>query len=98
MSECCCIDIGDEMYTELACDIRTARKEHICGECGDPIRPGEQYEDFRGVIGGFVGRHKTCAICCAIRRDFFPCGWHFGGMVEDFWDCMGFDYRRVPKE
>ncbi len=96
-SSCCCIDVDDrpEVYSAT---IRHARIPHVCGECGETINPGEEYEDYRGCYEGTWGKHKTCWFCLCIRRDFFPCGWYYGNLREDFEDCHGWDYVTMEEQ
>lgn len=97
--ECCCIYVDDGDYPSFAnATLRRAAKPHRCGECGETIRPGEEYEDARQLEEGRWYRYKTCSFCLKIRRDFFPCGWYYEGLVESFQDCMGWDYRDDPAD
>jgi len=88
---CCCLDV-DGFGREIACEIRRARKEHTCCECLQTIKPGDQYEHYRGVYDDDIFTAKTCLPCAGIRRDFFHCGWYYGQMREDFYECNGWDY------
>lgn len=45
--------------------IRTARKQHECGECREPIQPGEKYELWSGKGDGGMYSHKMCSVCDA---------------------------------
>ena len=94
---CCCIDDYDPpaFYHD---EIRTARKAHVCVECGETVNPGDKYEHVVGKWEGDFNTYKTCEFCLKIRRDFFTCGWIFGGMVENFYDCHGWDYRELPED
>jgi len=93
ISACCCVQDAYEFRPDVySDDVRTARVEHICGECSEAIKPGQRYEDFRGCWEGEWERHKTCAPCLGIRNDFFECGWNFGRIRHDFRECYGFDY------
>lgn len=47
----------------------TARKEHVCCECGGAIKPGEKYQLFKGIWDGEAARFKTCTDCEALRRE-----------------------------
>lgn len=92
MTDCprCCVEYDP-------CDassqtVRTARKPYRCDECGEEIRPGEQYERAWTLIDGKSRTHRTCSPCLGIRRDCFPCGWAFGRLREDFMECNGYDY------
>ena len=44
-------------------EIRTARKEHKCCECPNPILPGQKYHLFKGCYEGKWSRYKTCMDC-----------------------------------
>ena len=91
MSECCCICVDD--YATVAYDeIRTARKEHRCCECGAKILPKQKYERTGTLFEGQWTTYKTCIPCVGIRRDFFTCGWYYGQMRNDFRECNGWDY------
>lgn len=45
--------------------IRTARKQHTCGECREPIQPGEKYKLWSGKGDGGMYSHKMCSVCDA---------------------------------
>ena len=92
MTSCCCsvdVDIFAEVYMARK---PTARKTHVCCECGESILPGEEYEQVTGKWDGYWETHKTCRLCLRIRNDLFPCGWYFGMMREEICECLGFDY------
>jgi hypothetical protein len=89
-----CITVDhDEEYVLSNETLRRARKEHECGECRDKIKPGDLYENHKGLYDGAWDEHKTCARCLNIREDYFH-GWFWGMMVEMFEDAHGFDYRK----
>ena len=67
-------DNGPDFCTE---SIVTARKEHKCYECGDIIKPKEQYENCSGKWDGEMKSFKTCLVCKEIRDAFF-CSWTYG--------------------
>jgi len=69
---------------------RTARKEHICCECGDKIPPGARYEHIRGLWDGHWMDFKTCTICERIRDDLCP--GMLGGLRQHILECLGLDY------
>ncbi len=75
---------------------RTARKEHVCCECGEPIRKGERHQYSSGVWDGAWGSFRTCRTCVAIRERYCPHGWVYGDLAEQIYDCIEFDYRVVP--
>lgn len=43
-------------------EFRTARKAHKCGECGNPINPGEKYRLDKGLLDEWY-ESKTCNNC-----------------------------------
>lgn len=92
MNSCICIDV-DEPCAVLSEKTPRARVAHVCGECGDEIKPGRIY--LREVLAdeGSVSTHKTCARCANVRSEYFDCGWYYGRLVRDFKDWHGFDYR-----
>ena len=47
----------------------TAKKQHICCECGSDIDPGEKYHRVEGVWMGDFLTFKTCETCLAIRSE-----------------------------
>ena len=90
---CCCVLVDDvECSTRLQDKLVTARKPHRCGECGEQIRPGDQYW-LEYVAGrGTIAVYKTCRPCRQIRDDWFSCGWSYEYVRQDFYDCHGWDY------
>jgi len=60
-----------------------ARVPHRCCECGDIIRPGQEYERMFGVWDGKTSTYKTCIPCAEVRRAFF-CTFTFETIWEDF--------------
>lgn len=69
--------------------IRTARKEHKCLECEEPILPGEKYHYFSQCFDGGWEHFKVCATCEKIRNDFCA---PFGCLMEELYQYLGFDY------
>ena len=63
--------------------VRRARKEHRCGECLDPIRPGDDYEHASGKWEGDLMTMRTCAGCTNVRNRLFCGGWTYGEVLED---------------
>lgn len=53
------------MYND---EIVTARKPHMCCECGGVIAKGEKYESVSGMWDGRFDRIKTCIPCMEIRK------------------------------
>jgi hypothetical protein len=99
MSEdCCCIDVESDRPSVLRQEVRLARQVHTCGECGDLIRPGDSYEYVTGLWDGWWSTYRTCSFCLKIRRDFFPCGFYYERLRDDFRECMGWDYTAPVEE
>ena len=81
--ECATVSVDvDEYCTTLRQDIRTARKQHKCGECQNPILAGEKYEVYVGVFDGDFSQHKTCSDCISLRKSFFSDGYYYGMIRE----------------
>ncbi len=70
------------------CDVR-ARKRHKCCECGGQIEVGELYEYAKGRSDGIFQDYHTCIPCARIRVDHC-CS--YGGVAEELWECLGFNY------
>jgi len=66
-----------------------ARKTHICGECGQAIPLGEQYEYVSGKWEDRFAVYKTCSICLSIRSAFYCEGWAFGEVLGDLHEHIG---------
>jgi hypothetical protein len=89
-------DIGSceapTIYTETN---PTARKRHICCECGSTIEPGERYERVDGLWSGQWESFKTCEFCAKVR---FDARYDFDLMYDEafpfgqLWECVGVDY------
>lgn len=82
--DCVCDYDPPEIYTAST---PTARKHHVCEECGCPIAPGERYEYVFGKWDGTVLTFKTCDRCLDIRqwvKNNVPCFcWTHGNMIND---------------
>ncbi len=67
-------------------DVRRARKQHKCFECGGAIFPGDKYEYVSGKWDWFSEFH-TCSRCSDLRTwvtNNLPCFcWAHGNMLED---------------
>ena len=95
MNECCCISDGYDGVDVYHRIERKARKEHKCYECGDIIPKGKLYERISACDGTWTNMN-LCKICRAIIDDFL-CGFHpFGGVYEEFCECMGFYPDEIP--
>lgn len=83
MSECGCIYVGGYDRPEFFnTQLPTARKPHVCGECGKIIQTGELYEYTTGKWDGEFSKHFTCSVCVEIRDMFFCDGWFYGQIRE----------------
>lgn len=58
----------------------TAKKGHVCVECGESIRAGERYERCSGKWDGDMMSIPTCCVCAEVR-DAFVCGGYVFGML-----------------
>ena len=87
-------DIYADFYKET---YPKAKKEHCCCECGEIIKPGQKYQRVVGSWEGDFSSFATCATCDNIREHYCPNGSIFGGLAEAIQNCLGFDYRKVPK-
>ena len=91
ISGACSCSLDYENPTVFELKTVTARKPHVCGECGETIMPGEKYEHVAGLWEGYWEKHKTCIPCTRIRGDLFSC-FIYGGLREMINDNFGFDY------
>ncbi len=93
----CSVDV-DEPVRFVEHRIVRARKQHECCECQEPIKVGERHHVESGV--GYDGdhyRYRTCVTCMRIREHYCGGGWIWGGLADQLYDCIGFDYRTVPE-
>ena len=93
----CMIDGGD-MYAVWSCrDVKQAKKEHICEECGRTIAPRESYRMYGGCFRGEKwNQHPTCRHCltaCQWLVDTCS-GFIHGGVGEDILEHAQ-EYRRM---
>ena len=93
----CSVDTGGICPSVHQKEWRRARKQHTCGECGDPISVGERHEYVSGLWDGRWDSHRTCAPCVAVRMRYCAHGFIYGGLAEQIEECLGFDYREVPE-
>lgn len=93
-----CIDIDTDGDCPGFCkqEMRTARKEHKCVECGSTIHPGDRYEHTSGVWDGAWETFKTCRICKAVRADFFH-GYLFGTLWEEMRQAYGLGFDTIEE-
>lgn len=86
MSDCnlCVLNYEGDEADMYVTKMPTARRGHICCECGQKIQRGEQYENVTMALDGDVSRYKTCLICVEIRTKFSCDGsWMFGTIWEE---------------
>lgn len=86
----CMIEDADP-WTILSEGIRTARKQHRCGECYRTIQPGERHHWCDGVMDGEIRREKQCLHCHHAADWLYAIcrGWLYGRVYEDLrehWD------------
>lgn len=60
---------------------RTARKPHVCCECGGNIYPGEKYHYHSGIGDDGPEDYKVCIVCDEIRDSMND---------RSVWDSPGF--------
>ncbi|MBW2672482.1 MAG: hypothetical protein JRD89_03580 [Deltaproteobacteria bacterium] len=90
------VDCGPRCSSEKT---RTARKQHRCIECLEPIEPGERYVNEWGLdYEGDPYSYHTCVLCHRIRRHYCPSGWFWGMLAEHLEDCIGFNYLTGPDD
>ena len=75
-----------------------ARKERKCCECGKIIRRGEEYWMQHIIYPCGHRVYFTCVPCFSIRMDYCGSGYIFAELADQIKDCLGFDYREVPKK
>jgi hypothetical protein len=81
---CCPLEGGGDFYPVVSrAVVRTARKEHVCIECGEAITPGTRYEFTSGIWDGIPDAFKTCLSCVEIRNHFGCEGWVIGQVWSD---------------
>jgi len=78
-------------------EVRKARKEHRCGECGTAIAPGDRYEAIRGKSEGDFWTGKVCLICKELRDAFF-CSWMYGHIRDALWEEIDWNGGEVSSE
>ena len=90
---CIYIDSFDDGPAVFDAKMVRARSDHTCTECAETIPPGHIYERVRGLWDGDWITYKTCGRCYDLRRRFFPHGFYFTGLVDEWVEHFGFDYR-----
>lgn len=81
-----CICVDQDNFAEFSNEqIRVARKQYECIECGCQITPGQQYEYVCGKWEDTFCQSRTCLTCARIRKSLFS-SWSYGTMWEDIHD------------
>ncbi|MFT7880946.1 MAG: hypothetical protein ABXS91_11200 [Sulfurimonas sp.] len=84
--QCSCdvdVDVGsDEMPSFHVTTKPVSWIHRRCGECGETIDPGEQYEHVAGVWDGRWDTYVTCMDCLSVREQFFT-DYRYGQIWED---------------
>jgi len=70
----------EEVYTFYKEHVRTARKEHRCAACDEPISPGHKYTIVSWLYDGEAESLKRCRRCQLIHEHLRPLGYK-----EDMW-------------
>ena len=82
----------DFSHTSLTEEFRTARKEHNCYECGNPIEKGERYHYYAGLSDGDFFAHKAHLSCEQYLKEYGQedgC-WIAGTMLESMYEADAF--------
>lgn len=96
--DCATVSVDvDEYCTTLRREIRTARKQHKCGECRNQIFPGDKYEYYVGVFDGEIFKHKTCSDCVSLRKTFFSDGYYYGMIREQLSEHISECYGEISE-
>ena len=76
---------GFEFRPLATAKVRTARKTHLCGECGRTIKAGEQYRYDTFIYEGQFSRERTCSHCRAAQEWLTKVcgGFLFQGVLDD---------------
>lgn len=66
----------------------TARKPHVCDECGRTIAPGETYHRVESIASWGMSTWKACLQCFLLCRDL----WDADVRGEDEYGCETYAY------
>jgi hypothetical protein len=80
---CDCDFTQPEFFTS---QIRKARKEHTCCECGSKINPGDNYYFYSGKWEDNISSYKTCNDCQELAKEALEC-YGLGEMYDSLWEC-----------
>jgi hypothetical protein len=95
--DCCLVDIDVDSGEGDGCvwvNFPTARKFHVCGECGEHIKPGQKYEHVRGQTDGRFSTCKTCLVCHELRERFC-CGFYYEYVLSDIYQGLIDNRNRI---
>lgn len=67
-------------------EIRRARKEYSCCECGKKIEKEERYAYYKGTSDGSFFTERCCLICDEIGGAFCCDGRIFGNLWDGMWE------------
>jgi hypothetical protein len=95
---CNCSPDIDEYAEEYDTVVVTSDEAHRCGECGDPIEPGERHEFHSMVFHEKYGEHRLCLFCKEMVDLYCPDGFYWGCAAELISECLGFYYTDDPDE
>jgi hypothetical protein len=76
----------------------TARKSHVCCECGEEIAPGRRYERLRTLYKGSWDTFKTCTSCLAVWDDLCDGDRIPTLLVETLWETNGIPLVASPDD
>lgn len=95
---CSCDYDPAEFYRSV--DVKSARKEFRCDECGHPIRPRDSYERVTAKWDGGIATFITCKHCVELRnwaKISVPCFcWAHGSLLDDIKDMVEQVRHDVP--
>ena len=80
MYSCTCVE--SETSDVFVLTMRTARKTHVCCECGCKITRGEKYEHVDELFHGCWYHCATCRVCSEIASTMQACGRVLGVLWE----------------
>ena len=97
---CSISNYSDVRYYDSDSKILTLLAKQIplkCGECGKEIKPGDQYEWYRGEYEEEKYTHYTCLDCVSLKEHFFS-EYMFESLWEDFNQHMDDCGWQVPED
>ncbi|HCY86905.1 MAG TPA: hypothetical protein DHV36_17375 [Desulfobacteraceae bacterium] len=100
--ECSCAINGccdEDTYEESEEKILIHKSPSViikCGECGEVIPVGSEFEWYRGYYDDDAHVHHTCMDCLSLRHHFFE-NWTFDRIWDDFYQHMDDCDWQVPE-